>query len=154
MLKTLFTFAFATVFAAGSLMAADANSSNSSNLSKDELVNELTMLRQQAAQVVNVARNKRSSANDVRPQVEAIHEGIRKVRAMVQENPDYFGPTGSERRNFVLTTTEVMEVLATNKLNLLDQYNQGRTREAVRGHASGIADRVSRLERTLTSPRG
>lgn len=153
MLKTLFTFAFATVFTAGSLMAADAASTNGSSLSKDELVNELSMLRQHATAVATVTKNKRSNASDVRPQVEAIHESIRKVRAMVQQNPDYFGPTGSERRQFVLTTTEVMEVLATNKLNLLEQYNQGRTRESLRGHASGIADRVSRLERTLTSPR-
>ncbi|MCU0227559.1 MAG: hypothetical protein MUF01_07950 [Bryobacterales bacterium] len=153
MFKTLFTFAFATVFAAGSLLAADAATNHSSSLSKDDLVKELSTLREQAMQVANLAKNKRSNSNDVRPQVEAVHESARKIRAMVQQNPDYFGPTGSERRQFVEVTAEVMEVLATNKLNLVDQYNEGRNREAVRGHASGIADRVTRLERTLTSPR-
>ncbi len=157
MLKTLFTFAFATVFAAGTLIAADvanaSSPSNASSLSKDDLVKELSILRQQAAEVANLTRNKRSSANDVRPQVEAIHESTRRIRSIVRENPNYFGPTGSERRQFVEVTAQVMEALAANKMNLIEQYNQGRNRELLGGHARGIADRVSRLERTLSSPR-
>ncbi|MCW5964657.1 MAG: hypothetical protein KIT83_11510 [Bryobacterales bacterium] len=138
---------------AGSLVAADAAHTGTGGVSKDHLVSELSMLRKQATQVANIAKNKRSSASDVRFQVEAIHESTRKIREMVQANPDYFGPTGSERRNFVESTATVMEVLATNKMNLLEQYSEGRTRDMVRGHASGIADRVARLERTLSSPR-